>query len=124
MCECGCNKSFNIHNNPKSFFDKEKKDKKKKTSMKETELYVSKKSDKKITSKKKNKKKNDLKKKSMDLYSNGKNNNKLGGKNKAVKRKPNRINVKDISNKIEKIVKSDKKKKPEFLKKYGGRNRY
>jgi hypothetical protein len=124
MCECGCDKSYNIHNNPKSFFNKEKKDKKKKTSMKETELYETNIKKNKITSKKKNKKKNDLKKKSMDKYSNGKNNDKVGGKNKAVKRKLNRINVKDISNKIEKIVKSDKKKRPDFLKKYGGRTSY
>jgi len=42
MCECRCDKKFNIHNNPKSFFYVKKDDKKKKTSLKEEELYVSK----------------------------------------------------------------------------------
>ena len=124
MCECGCGKKFNIHNNPKSFFYVKKDNKKKKTTLKEDELYVSNK--KKINKSKKNNiiKKNDLKKKSYSKYSNGKINNRVGGKNKASQAKSNRVNVKDISNKIEKIVNSDKRKRPDFLRNYGGRNRY
>lgn len=123
MCKCGCNETFNIHNNPKSFFYIKKDNKKKKTTLKEEELYI-------INNKKKIKKKNNdvkkkyLKKKSYTMYSNGKVNNTIGGKNKANKTKSNRINVKDISNKIEKIINSDKKPRPDFIKRYGASNRY
>ena len=57
------------------------------------------------------------------MYSNGIDNT-IGGKNKAVKTRLNRINVKHISNKIEKIINSDKKPRPDFIKRYGGSNRY
>ena len=118
MCECGCKNKFNIHNNPKSFFYVKKEDKKKKTTLSEKQLYKS--ANKKINNKKKNnvKKKKDLKIKSNILYTNGQNNSRVGGKNKAVKRKSNRVNVKSVSNKIEKTINGQQKKRPPFLKNY------
>ena len=122
---------FNIHNNSQSFFY-EKKNKKKKTCLEETELYKNqcpcdcKNKKNKINKKNLLKKKNNIKKKSNVMYSNerfNKNNNRVGGKNKAVKRKPNRINIKDISNKIEKVIGAERKKRPNFLKNYSSGRR-